>query len=168
MSPLEHALGHWLGTLIGGTDARAGLDAASALVGAERLRAWCADMAKKPYEDVVREQIAAFEVCAFMAWIDGGVDPKEHELLSRIAEQSALDEDARNDMIVAAFRPPPPDKLDDLGERVTHPVLRELLLSLAWQMATADGRIEESEVELFNRLAVILGIDPARAAVIRS
>jgi tellurite resistance protein len=50
-----------------------------------------------------------------------------------------------------------------LERRITHPVLRELMLALTWELACADGRIDAREREVFERLARTLDISRVRA-----
>lgn len=169
MSPLQRALGTWLGTLaegvIPGDEARAGLDAAAAVVGEERLEAWCRFMAAQPYDVVLREQVAAIEVCIWMAHADDHLHPEEQALVLRLIDASALDDDARLPLVEALSAPP---SLDGLEARLTHPVLRELLLSLAWRTAGADGHIADEERRFFDDLARRLDVPPDRALQLRS
>jgi tellurite resistance protein len=163
------AMSRWLGAL-----ARAGVlhhegdaearSSAADLVGEERLaelRAWFASV---PSDVVVREQRAAIEVCIWMAHADRHVDPEERYMLRQMVASSALDEATADELIDSAHEPQP---LDGIEQRITHPVLRELLLSLAWELARADGRISPEETATYDELARRLGIPVARALALR-
>lgn len=159
----------WLGTLtrggllIGSTE-ESGIMVAIDVVGEDRLsdlREWIAGQKAEVRE---RERRAALECCIYMAHADRDVAPEETALLEQIIDRSDLEleeEETLRDMLLH-----PPD-LDGIAERLTHPVLREILLALAWELAAVDGRIDDAEQDFFGDLAGRLGVDSARAGEIR-
>lgn len=159
----------WLGTLARGGVLRAeheeaGVAVASYVVGEERLgelRQW---MTAQPAEVVAREQRGAIEVCTWMAHADRRVDPEEAHLLRQIVLESDLDEETRDALVQASHDPP---SLEGIESRVTHPVLRELLLALSWELATVDGRVSDAERDFHVGLAKRLGVDAGRAEELR-
>lgn len=159
----DRAMALWLGAL-----SRAGVvndqttDASKAaeVIGEHALtdlRRW---LATRPRAEVEREQRAAIEVCIWMAHADRHVDAQERFLLRRIVTSSALDDDERDDIVDAAHSVP---DLRDLEQRLTHPVLRELMLCLAWELALSDGRITDEETRSFEDLARRLQVSPERS-----
>lgn len=170
MSKSTLAMSSWLGSLARGgvlTDdevSEAGIGVATYVVGAEsleELRKW---MAEQPEEVVRRERRAAVEVCIWMANADRQLDPEESHLLSAIIGRSGLDEDTADELVAEVHDPP---SLMDLEQRLTHPVLRELMLALAWEMAEADGEVARGEAAFYTGLAKRLGVDEARAVELR-
>lgn len=162
-------MARWLGALgragiVKSAGDEEGLSSAAEVVGPERLdalRTWFKD---QPPAVVMREQRAAIEVCIWMAHADRHVDPEERYLLRQLVVASSLDDDAADEVIEMTHSAP---SLDNLGERVTHPVLRELLLALAWEFAKVDGRITPEENQRYDDLANRLGITSARAATLK-
>jgi uncharacterized membrane protein YebE (DUF533 family) len=126
------------------------------------LEAW---LHAQPPEVRARERRAAIEVCIWMANADRNLDPEEAGLLKTLIDQSGLDDDAK-DALVSEVEDPP--SLADLEERLTHPVLRELLLFLAWELANTDGTVARAEAAFFTGLARRLGVSDERAAAIRA
>ncbi len=159
----------WIGTLARGGVLRdlheeAGIAVAALVVGEERLselRAW---MAAQPGDVVEREQRGAIEVCIWMAHADREVDPGEKDLLRRVILASALDQEAREALVRASDEPP---SLAGIERRVTHPVLRELLLALSWELASADGTLDGRERDFHLGLARRLGVAEERLEEIR-
>jgi len=159
----------WIGTLarsgvVRGTDAQAGEAVAAYVVGEARideLRAW---LATQDDATVRRESVAAIEVCIWMASVDREVDEAERALLREIVQASGLPEEDRAALLRATEDLP---SLKSLQKRLTHPVLRELLLALAWELACADGRIVRAESDFYEGLAKKLEVDAARAVEIR-
>jgi uncharacterized tellurite resistance protein B-like protein len=170
MSKSTVAMSSWLGSLArGGVLTRdevseAGVGVAAYVVGPEaleELRAW---MGEQSEEAVRRERRAAVEVCIWMANADRQLDPEESHLLSQIISRSGLDEATMDELVTEVHDPP---SLADIEERLTHPVLRELMLALAWEMAEADGEVARSEAAFYTGLAKRLGVEEARAAELR-
>ena len=169
MMQATSAMSTWIGTLarggvLSGNEA-AGLAVAAFVVGEERLdelRAWFGEQGP---EVAVREKRAAIEICIWMANADRNLDPEEAYFLKQLVMASQLDDDTV-DALVAAVHDPP--SLDDLEERLTHPVLRELMVALCWELAGTDGSVDRAEVAFHEGLAKRLGITDERAEELRS
>lgn len=169
MDDSRKAMATWLGTLArGGVLAddieEAGVAVAAYVVGEKRLsklREW---MQEQLPHVVVREQRAVIEVLIWMANADRHLDEEEIEMLRRIVRSSELDEHQR-DALMATLSDLP--SLDGIEKRLTHPVLRELMLALAWELAAIDGRVERSEEDFYTGLAKRLGVAAGRAEEIR-
>lgn len=156
----------WLGSLArSGVIEGEGDDAVAAfVVGKERvveLRGW---LGAQPEEVRLRERRAALEVCIWMANVDRNLDPEEAAMLRELIGRSGLSDDVQDELVAASHDPP---SLADLEARLTHPVLRELLMALAWELASADGRIDRSEKDFFIGLGKRLSISPTRASEIQ-
>lgn len=169
MSESRRAMTSWLGSLarggvLGRAHALAGEAIASFVVGEDalgELRAWLRDQSD---EIATRERRAAIEVCIWMAHADREVHSEERAMLRDLVAQSGLDEDTQDALVTAVHEPP---SLDGIETRLTHPVLRELLLALAWELAQADERIHDAEREAYGELARRLGVSHERANQIR-
>ena len=66
-----------------------------------------------------------------------------------------------------AYRVPVQASLDGIETRLTHPVLRELMLALCWELASADGEVDRLEEAFHVGLARRLEIDSQRAKELR-
>lgn len=127
------AMSTWIGTLarsgvVSGEEA-AGLAVAAYVVGEERLDALRAWFAEQSADVAVREKRAAIEICIWMANADRNLDPEEAHFVKQVVMASQLDDDTVDALVSAVHDPP---SLDDLEQRLTHPVLRELMLALSW------------------------------------
>lgn len=159
------AMTHWIGTLASGGFVRsageeAGLAVAAYVVGEDRLaelREW---MVTQERADIAREQRAAIEVCIWMANADRQLDPEEAHMLKQLILESGLDEDTQDELVSAVHDPP---SLEGVEDRLTHPVLRELLLALSWELANADGTIADAETAFATGLAARLKVSEERA-----
>ena len=169
ISDAQQAMASWLGALsrggvLGDSMEQAGTAVAAYVVGEpqlDELRGW---FGAQSADVATRERRAAIEVCIWMVHADREVDSEEVHLLKKIIGASLLDEDTQDELVREAHEPP---SLRGLEERLTHPVLRELLLALCWELASADGRVAKSERDFYVGLAKRLGIDPTRAAEIQ-
>lgn len=169
ISDAQKAMASWLGALarggvLGDSWEQAGQAVAAFVVGEaelDELRGW---FAAQPAEVATRERRAAIEVCIWMAHADRNVDVEETHLLRQIIGSSLLDEDTQDELVREAHEPP---SLAALEKRLTHPVLRELLLALCWELASADGRVDRSERDFYTGLARRLGVGDVRAAEIQ-
>lgn len=142
----------------------AGEAVASYVLGPERLdalRAWFSGAAAS---DADRERRAAVEACVLMAHADREVQAEERALLLEIVQHSGLPETEREALLSLLDEPGP---VDGLAERLTQPILRELILALAWELALADERVDPSERVFFDKLAWELKIPAGRAEAIR-
>lgn len=159
----------WVGALaqsgiVKGAVENAGVAIATYVVGesrVEELRGW---LSSQTPDVVVREKRAAIEVCIWMANADRKLDPEEAYFLRTIIGESGLDDDTVDELVQAVHDMP---SLDDIEDRLTHPVLRELMLALAWDLATSDGSVDRLEEAFHVGLAKRLGIESSRAAELR-
>lgn len=162
----QRAMTGWLGLLARGgvlQDGGAGA-VASFVVGEEQVEALAAWFVSLDAESARRERRAAVELCIWMAHADREVSPEERLLLRQLVARSGLDADTQDALLHAVHQPAPIDRIE---QRLTHPVLRELMLALAWELAMADGRIDGAEDALFTSLASRFDIAPERATAIR-
>ncbi len=137
---------------------------AAFVVGEDALAETARWFGAQPREARERERRAAIELCIWMAHADRDVAPEERHLLRDLVQRSGLSEDAQDELVSAVHSPPP---IDGIEARLTHPVLRELILALAWELAMADGRIHDAESALFAELAERLSVGADRAREIR-
>lgn len=163
------AMASWLGALAQGgvvdeANEAAGEALAAFVVGKKRLSELAKWFRAQSWERARTERRAAIELCIWMAHADRAIDPEERHLLRKLVTASGLDDDTQDELVLAVHTPPP---IDGIESRLTHPVLRELILALAWELAMVDGRIHEAESALFADLAARLSIDPERAREIR-
>jgi uncharacterized tellurite resistance protein B-like protein len=169
------AIATWVAVLSGGgllhgeREAK-GVELASSIVGEARLselRGW---LEARNQEDLADIRSASIELCMWMAVADRVTDPAERDLLGDIVRASGLspDEEARLLALLPAalgdVRSLP--HLETLAERLDHPVLRELMLALAWYVAGSDGFVDALEDTSYERLAGIFGVDPSTASAI--
>ena len=160
----------WLGVLATGIlHDRADEDAvraAARIVGEDALgslREWFA--AQTPGERQTA-QCAVIDACVAMVHADRVVTDGERAQLRALIDSSSLDAEHAARMLRAIDLEP--RRLEAVVERVGHPVLRELLLVLAWELANADGTYGEAERGTYGLLAARLGIAPERAQSLRT
>src|SRR5262245_20876136 len=132
ISDAQKAMASWLGALArsGVLENRweeAGRAVAAYVVGEAELAALRAWFSEQTADVANRERRAAIEVCIWMAHADRQIDPEEVSLLREIIGSSLLDEATQGDLVAEVQEPP---SLANLEKRLTHPVLRELLLAL--------------------------------------
>ncbi len=142
----------------------AGNAVAAYVVGEQRVAELAHWFASADANTVGRERRAAIELCISMAHADRVIDPEERHMLRQIVAASALPEDVQDELVASIHSPPP---LVGIEARLTHPILRELMLALAWELALCDTRIHGAETELYDALASRLAIERARAEAIR-
>ena len=169
MSQAREAMATWVGTLRSGGVLRddreeAGMSVAAYVVGEERLDALRRWMLAQPPAVLAREQQAAIELCVWMAQADRQLHPEEVHLLRRLIAASRLPEDVQ-DALVASVHDPAP--LVDIVARLTHPVLRELMVALMWELAHADGCLDVREEAVLAEACDRLGVPAARAAELK-
>jgi uncharacterized membrane protein YebE (DUF533 family) len=170
MTAAQRAMTTWVGALAKGGvvdagEAAAGEAVAAFVVGEEplaELRSWLADADEAT---AARERRAAIEACIHMAHADRTLHPEESHLLSRLVATSGLGEDDQDELVAAVHEPP---SIEGIGERLTQPVLRELILALAWELALSDGRVASAEEGFYGELAGRLGVSEDRAEEIRA
>jgi uncharacterized tellurite resistance protein B-like protein len=153
--------------LLHGERAEAAVVLATKIVGEARmseLRAW---LHGEPRERILALRAAAIELCIWMAVVDRVVDPKEREILrdAILAAELPTGEELRLDGLLASALSDSSKiaHIETLSEVLDHPVLRELMLAMTWLIATADGFVDALEVESFERLAAIFGVDGTTA-----
>ncbi len=163
----QRAMASWLGSLGKGgvIEARAEGDAVAAFVVGDDALAELRMFLGSAAPDVRdRERRAAIEVCIWMVHADRTVSPEEAHLLRSIISASGLSEEVQDELVQATHEPP---SLEDIEARLTQPVLRELLLALAWEIAGIDGNVARAERDFYIGLSKRLGVTPARAAEIQ-
>jgi tellurite resistance protein len=143
---------------------RAGDTLARFVVGAPRLEMLRQWMGEQPHAAVEREKRAAIEVCIWMAHSDRRLASEERRLLEAIVAESGLGADAQRDLRAHIGSGIAPERL---SRRITHPVLRELLLALCWELALSDGRVEPAERHAYFDLAERLEVRRDRAEAVR-
>ena len=131
------AMTTWLGTLarVGIVDTQtmlAGQALMAYVVGEEKLDALRSWFALCTPETAALEKQAAIEMCVWMAHADREIVANELEILAELVRQSGLSQAAQAAILGAISHPP---SLMGLERRITHPVLRELMLALTWELA---------------------------------
>ena len=163
------AAARWLGILssgllVGGED-EASAKLLQRVLGAHALsglREWfsSADPA------LTREaRIAAVEACIAIVRADRSVGDAEREAVEAIILRSELDEATQEALRVHIDQDV---SLDGIAARLSQPALAEALLVLAWQLARADGRVQDEEAGVYGVLADKLGVSPTRASALRA
>jgi uncharacterized tellurite resistance protein B-like protein len=165
----QRAMARWLGALARGGVLedrweKAGEAVAAYVVGQDRLDALRKWFAEQAADVATRERRAAIEVCIWMAHADRAIAAEETSLLREIIGASRLDAGTQEELALAVKEPP---SLASVEKRLTHPVLRELLLALCWELASADGRVAKSERDFYTGLARRLGVEDVRASEIQ-
>lgn len=164
----DRAMAGWLGALgkAGLIDGEAGTSSVLAqfVVGEAAIATLREFLTTSSAEVRERERRAAIEVCIWMVHADRKVDPEEVALLREIISRSGLSDEIQDELVQATHEPP---SLADLEERLTHPVLRELLLALSWELASIDGTVAKAERDFYTGLSKRLGVSAVRAAEIQ-
>lgn len=146
--------------------------AAARVVGEARLAELREYLTGEPKDRAADLRSAAIEICIWMAVSDRVVDPVEREVLTDLVTRAELPaQETRRLVDLCRSALSDVRKLshpETLAERADHPVLRELLLALAWQVALADDFVDDLEIRSFERLAGIFGIEPADRERIRT
>jgi uncharacterized tellurite resistance protein B-like protein len=168
MTAARDAMASWLGLLaksgVLDESEEAGEAIAAYVVGKKRLAELSKWFREQSAEESKKQRRAAIELCIWMAHADREVAAEERHLLREIVGSSGLDDDLQDELVSAVHEP---TAIEGIEKRLTHPILRELMLALAWELAMADGRIDRSESALYADLAKRLGVDEERAAKIR-
>lgn len=142
----------------------AGEAVAAYVLGAERLDALRAWFSGVPTSDADRERRAAVEACVLMSHADREVQPEERALLLDVVRHSGLPEEDKRALQALVDEP---GSLAGLSDRLTQPILRELILALAWELALADERVDPAERTFFDELARALDVSSERARELR-
>ncbi len=168
MTAAQRAMTTWMGALSKSgvlplTDAEAGEAVAAYVVGEDRMAELRAFFETADPADSARQRRAAVRACIAMAQSDRDVHPEERHLLRSLVAHSGLDADTQDELVMLVHEP---EGLEGLEDELTHPVLRELMLALVWELALADGRVDDSETAFYRALAAQLEVDAERAAEI--
>jgi uncharacterized membrane protein YebE (DUF533 family) len=126
------------------------------------LREWFQKTAPSVTRDA---RIAVVECCIAIVRADHTVGDAEREAVEKIILMSELDDEAQQQL---AKRIDTEVSLDGIAARLPKPALAEAMLVLAWQLARADGRVQDDEAGVYGTLADKLGVTPARASELRT
>lgn len=169
ISLVADSVARWMGILstglLVGSDAEAAAIRAQKVLGSQQLselRRWFGAL---PPEGLRDAKCAVIEACIVIVHADGVVDDSERELVERMVQLAELDDDA---VAWLSKRIDERPELDAIVARLTHPALRELVLVMAWQIVTVDGTVEPAEHQAYGDLADKLGVESARASVLRT
>lgn len=169
MANVAEEVARWMGILSGGLligeEAERSAIRARLVLGGPRLvelRKWFDAQTPEALADL---KTAVIEAVVSIAYADGKVADDEVELANLLIAFSELDE-ATQAQVRARIATSP--SLDLVVPRITHPAIRELVLVMAWQMASADGRVEQSEHGAYGVLADKLDVSPTRAHELRT
>ena len=138
-----------------------------------RLRAYAAEALGVGHIEVVDDtHLAATALLVHVARVDGILAPSESERLSRLVQghyadgpdaarvlierATAVDTEIRDVVSLVEMLPHEADRSE-----------RQELLTMAWSVAAADGRVDEFEEALVERLGRLLGFDDAAIAAAR-
>lgn len=171
----RHAIETWVGALsssgvLAGEDAeaspsdKAGRALATFVLGESALDALSRFLRGVDDAEAAEERSAAVEVCVWMAHADRHLHDEERRMLENLVATSRLTRSQQAKLTAAIDDPPP---LEGLERRLTHPVLRELIMALAWELALSDGVVDAEEEALFLRLATQLDVPLRRAQELR-
>ena len=165
---MQQHIERWLGLLGSGLvqdwqDEEA-IDAAIRIVGEQplsELREWIAHQSHETIQDL---DATAIEVCIWMARTDDVITEDERAHVDSLIAASRLDP-ATDERVRGAWTRRP--NLLGLATKLPHPVLRELLLVLAWQTAFADGQLSRAEQSGELLLSTLLAVPEDRAYALR-
>lgn len=163
------AMATWVGALARGgillSDAEEeGAELAMSVLGEEgmiNLREWFAGQTR---DIVERERRGAIHACVWMAHADREVATEEVELLERIIDQSELPPKVQEELTAAIDEPL---EAEDIAEELTQQGLRELVLALTLELASADHRVDAEELGAYYELAEAFEVGDERAEEIR-
>ncbi|MCJ2021037.1 TerB family tellurite resistance protein [Methylobacterium sp. E-065] len=138
-----------------------------------RLRAYAAEaLGVGAHEAVDDTHLAATALLVHVARVDGILAESESERLSRLVQGHYADgPDAARALIErAAAMDAETRDVVSLVEMIPHEANkaeRQELLAMAWSVAAADGRVDEFEEALVERLGRLLGFDDGAIASAR-
>lgn len=110
-------------------------------------------------------RIAMVEGCIAIVRADRTVGDLEREAVENIILRSELDDETQLSLRKHIDEDV---SLDGIAARLGQPALAEALLVLAWQLARADGRVQDDEAGVYGVLADKLGVTPKRASELRT
>ena len=138
-----------------------------------RLRAYAAEaLGVGTHEAVDDTHLAATALLVHVARVDGILAASESERLSRLVQGRYADgPDAARALIARATAMDSETRdVASLVEMIPHEANtteRQELLTMAWSVAAADGRVDEFEEALVERLGRLLGFDEGAIAAAR-
>ncbi|GAB4110025.1 MAG: hypothetical protein OHK0013_45830 [Sandaracinaceae bacterium] len=163
------SVARWMGIfstgLLIGAEAEAAAVRAQKVLGSQQLKELRRWFGALPPDGLRDAKCAVIEACIAIVHADGVVADAERELIERMVQFAELDDEAQAWLLRRVDEQP---VLDQVVPRLTHPALRELVLVMAWQIVTADGQVEAAEHAAHTELAEKLGVDAARASVLRT
>lgn len=169
MDQVADSTARWMGILstglLLGRDAEESALRAQKVLGSERLVALRDWFDAQSPEALVDAKRAVVEACIAIVHADRQVADAERELIERIVQMAELDLETQASLVASVDTAP---ALDAVIPRIPHPALRELVLVMAWQIANADGKVEQAEHGAYGVLADQLGIAPTRANELRT
>lgn len=138
-----------------------------------RLRAYAAEALGVGHHETVDDtHLAATALLVHVARVDGILAASESERLSRLVQGHYADgPDAARALIARATAMDSETRdVASLVEMIPHQAdrtERQDLLAMAWSVAAADGRVDEFEEALVERLGRLLGFDDNAIAAAR-
>ena len=94
-------------------------------------------------------------LCSF-AWADLRIEPSERDFVRKLVRRLALEDDEREQAEAWLTYPPIEDDLDPNEIPTEH---RKLFLDAAMEMVTADGVVDEMEVQNLAIFELLMGTD---------
>ncbi|MFO0550926.1 MAG: DUF533 domain-containing protein [Polyangiaceae bacterium] len=172
MWTFRDALSTWVGALSRGgllwsNREEEGVVAAAGVVGDERLEELSSWFGTRTQEQLERERVATIKLCIWLARADRNLDDTERDLIADIVAHSDLGASAREHLLEELAKDTEVDRAAAVKE-LTHPVLQELMLAMAWQIVRADGKVEQAERSSFAQLAADFGLTEEVASRVRS
>jgi tellurite resistance protein len=169
MSDAGRAMVAWVGALARGGllmahEEEVGAELALRVLGEAGLSRLRTSFASQSSHAVARQRRGAIHACIWMAQADREIVPSEIALLESIIAHSDLSANDRDELEAAMIEPQIPERF---AEELTAPELRELIVALAWQLAHADGRVDDEERAAIHALCDVFEIADARADEIR-
>lgn len=159
----------WLGILstglLIGSDDEASIKILQRAIGAPALTALRHWFASADPALTREARIAWVEACIAIVRADRSVGDVEREAVENIILHSELDDETQASL---GKRIDSDVVLDGIANRLAQPALAEALLVLAWQLAKADGRVQDDEAGVYGVLADQLGVTPTRASELRT
>lgn len=172
MWTFRDALSTWVGALSRGgllwsNREEEGVVAAANVVGNARLEELSHWFGTRSQAQLEGERVAAIKLCIWLARSDRDLADTERDLIADIIAHSDLGATAREQLLELLAKDAEVDRVAAVRE-LTHPVLQELILAMAWQIARADGKVEQAERTSFAQLAADFGLSDEVAARVRS
>lgn len=162
------AMATWVGGLSAcaevSDDARRGAALAAKILGEDAVSTLSERLCALPEAELERERVGAIHACIWMARADDETAADEAQLLDRVIAGSQLPWSSQQRLMGAISGTL---TLEEIAKELTSSALRELILALAWEVALADGRLEDEERRAHAALAEAFGITEERSREIR-